>query len=294
MTMKDLVRIRRLTLATRNRNITLSARRLYRKPTNVLIQARVLSSLTEPKGHRQDQIPKRNTSSRVDLRVPFAEKEEAKRLGARWDYKNKVWYAPNGEAELSERWLDQRVYLDVPFTEKAEAKSLGARWDKREGLWYAPNAEPELISRWSYQERFYFDIPYKEREFARLLGCKWDSNWSANYASADNENIEEIKRKYVEVDLNKESVELHGEDRTFLGNRLFIDLIPSTCWFSNARSCISPSDWGRLRKHILTRASFKCECCGSNKNLEVHERWDYNDNNQTQKLKRLILLCKPW
>ena len=33
---------------------------------------------------------------RVDLRVPLAEKEEAKRLGARWDPSEKLWYVPDG------------------------------------------------------------------------------------------------------------------------------------------------------------------------------------------------------
>lgn len=40
------------------------------------------------------------------LRVPFAEKDEAKRLGARWDPAKKLWYvqsAPNLAA--FERWL---------------------------------------------------------------------------------------------------------------------------------------------------------------------------------------------
>ena len=32
--------------------------------------------------------------SRIDLRVPFNEKEEAKRQGARWDTGQKVWYVP--------------------------------------------------------------------------------------------------------------------------------------------------------------------------------------------------------
>jgi hypothetical protein len=30
------------------------------------------------------------------LNVPFAEKDEAKRLGARWDSAKKKWYAPSG------------------------------------------------------------------------------------------------------------------------------------------------------------------------------------------------------
>lgn len=29
---------------------------------------------------------------RVDLKVPFAEKDEAKKLGARWDAARKIWY----------------------------------------------------------------------------------------------------------------------------------------------------------------------------------------------------------
>jgi hypothetical protein len=40
------------------------------------------------------------------LKVPFAEKDEAKQLGARWDAKKKKWYAPLG-ADLARfsRWL---------------------------------------------------------------------------------------------------------------------------------------------------------------------------------------------
>ena len=32
---------------------------------------------------------------RTNLRVPFAEKDEAKQLGARWDAAKKVWYIEN-------------------------------------------------------------------------------------------------------------------------------------------------------------------------------------------------------
>ncbi len=45
---------------------------------------------------------------RVYLRVPFAEKEEAKRLGARWDQESKRWFVP-GERDLNPfaRWRPQ-------------------------------------------------------------------------------------------------------------------------------------------------------------------------------------------
>ena len=35
-------------------------------------------------------------ASRVDLAVPFAQKDEAKRLGAKWDVAKRVWCAPSG------------------------------------------------------------------------------------------------------------------------------------------------------------------------------------------------------
>ncbi len=41
------------------------------------------------------------------LKVPFAEKDEAKRLGARWDAAKKKWYVPAGvELAPFARWMD--------------------------------------------------------------------------------------------------------------------------------------------------------------------------------------------
>lgn len=40
------------------------------------------------------------------LKVPFAEKDEAKALGARWNGERKSWYVPDGKAtEAFARWL---------------------------------------------------------------------------------------------------------------------------------------------------------------------------------------------
>mmetsp|Transcript_79265 Transcript_79265/g.220355 ORF Transcript_79265/g.220355 Transcript_79265/m.220355 type:complete len:826 (-) Transcript_79265:47-2524(-) len=44
------------------------------------------------------------TGGRVDLHVPYRQKEEAKRLGARWDPRAKVWYAPLAQPELLAKW----------------------------------------------------------------------------------------------------------------------------------------------------------------------------------------------
>ncbi len=68
-----------------------------------------------PEGTRVDNTRVDNTRSaprggapakaQVFLKVPFAEKDEAKRLGARWDVASKKWYVPNGvDAAPFSRW----------------------------------------------------------------------------------------------------------------------------------------------------------------------------------------------
>ena len=138
-----------------------------------------------------------------------------------------------------------KTYLAVCFEEKEEAKKLGAKWDVIQKKWYAPNNEPLLLEKWK---------------------------------------------------INTEPVILLGEDRSYGGNKLFIDLIPITCWFTNVRSCVHPRDWDRLRKYVYERVNYICECCNidtqkSNCIIEAHERWDYNEATQIQKLVRIVALC---
>ncbi|MEV7779375.1 DUF5710 domain-containing protein [Kitasatospora sp. NPDC088351] len=140
----------------------------------------------------------------------------------------------------------ERIWLDVPFAEKDEAKAAGARWDPAARRWYAPRPGVATLERWAAGE----DIP-------------------------------EL---------------LPGEDRS-LGSGLFIDLVPSSCWFTNVRSCIVQKDWDRLRRMIYSRAQDRCEACGAGQDreakrwLEAHERWTYDNARRVQTLKRLICLC---
>ena len=62
-----------------------------------------------------------NTGMRINLKTPFAEKDEAKALGARWDPKKKCWYIQN-VADLTPfaRWI-----TDSPSSASPE-KSKGA------------------------------------------------------------------------------------------------------------------------------------------------------------------------
>ncbi len=89
---------------------------------------------------------------------------------------------------------------------------------------------------------------------------------------------------------------LPGEDRAF-GAGLFVDLVPSSCWFTNVRSCVSPQDWERLRRMIVSRAGQRCETCRrpadrmTGRWLEAHERWAYDTATSVQSLRRLICVC---
>ena len=87
------------------------------------------------------------------------------------------------------------------------------------------------------------------------------------------------------------SEEFPGEDRSFGGNHLYVDLVPKGCWFKNVRTNVSPSDWDSIRKTVYKRAGFACEICGAKGRLEAHERWSYDDETHVQKLVRLIALC---
>jgi len=75
---------------------------------------------------------------RICLRVPFSEKDEAKKLGARWDAKRKVWYVPRGfDPDIFKKW--EQTAIDSPEDEIQDTTLPGAkrgfirRYDKKCG-----------------------------------------------------------------------------------------------------------------------------------------------------------------
>lgn len=84
-----------------------------------------------------------------------------------------------------------------------------------------------------------------------------------------------------------------------MGNpKLTIELIPSTCHFSNVRTTVTPKEWDKIRFLSYEAANNKCEICndsgkyqGYKHNVECHEIWEYNDETHAQTLKGLISLC---
>eukprot|EP00966_Prymnesium_polylepis_P161197 3725005-Prymnesium_polylepis.1 len=87
-----------------------------------------------------------------------------------------------------------------------------------------------------------FYVPYEEKEHAKELGAKFDWNRKVWYAPND-EIAKQMQKKWKILKLPLD--ELTGEDVTYQGNTLFIDMIPSSSWGENARRYVDPSDWHR-------------------------------------------------
>ena len=71
-----------------------------------------------------------------------------------------------------------------------------------------------------------------------------------------------------------------------------VELVPSTCWFSNVRSEVSRTDWDTLKRLTSKAARYRCEVCGGRGSkwpVECHEVWTYRTG--VQQLVRLIALC---
>jgi len=80
--------------------------------------------------------------------------------------------------------------------------------------------------------------------------------------------------------------------------KLTIELIPSTCHYSNVRTTVKPIEWDKIRFISYAAAGNVCELCGDTgknqgykHNVECHEIWEYDDVNHIQRLAGLISLC---
>lgn len=145
----------------------------------------------------------------------------------------------------------------------------------------------------------WLDVPFADKDAAKAAGARWDPKARRWYAPRP--GIVELARWLPRPPI---PAVLPGEDRQF-GGGLFVDLVPSSCWFTNVRSCIDPLDWERLRRVVFDRAGHVCEACGAGPDraagrwLEAHERWAYTDDpgpgrdggGAVQALRRIICLC---
>ena len=76
--------------------------------------------------------------------------------------------------------------------------------------------------------------------------------------------------------------------------KLPLELVPSSCWYSNVRSQVTPKTWDRLRGLVAATAGSRCTICGragSGHPVECHEVWGYDDERRIQRLEDLVALC---
>jgi putative DNA primase/helicase len=93
---------------------------------------------------------------RVDLEVPYTQKDAAREAGAKFDSASKCWYVKNPIAWAKcKQWFDpfaseqekavcppmdiERHWLDVKYEHAKAARKRGYEFDKEAGCWYDPS-----------------------------------------------------------------------------------------------------------------------------------------------------------
>jgi uncharacterized protein YbaR (Trm112 family) len=79
---------------------------------------------------------------KIYISIPYSLKEEAKLLGALYDYDKKKWYV----IDQTKLKIFNRVFLNVPFDKKDIAKELGGLWCPDRKKWFTPKFNQKLIN----------------------------------------------------------------------------------------------------------------------------------------------------
>lgn len=92
---------------------------------------------------------------RVYLNIEYKQKEEAKKMGARWDAERKKWYATQDKIDSTDlkKYVvePKRVYYRLPFKFKEQAKELGGRWCQEERKWWFDKTHKEFEDYFDYE-----------------------------------------------------------------------------------------------------------------------------------------------
>jgi hypothetical protein len=77
----------------------------------------------------------------IYVSIPYSLKEDAKLLGALYDYEKKKWYVTDHSILKN----FNRVFLNVPFDKKDEVKLMGGIWCPDRKKWFTPKFNKKLI-----------------------------------------------------------------------------------------------------------------------------------------------------
>ena len=84
------------------------------------------------------------------ITISYSNKDEAKKLGAKWDLNKKSWYYDDKITDENKQKLNllekekanesvidiNKNYINISFSKKKLAKTYGARWDTTVKKWY--------------------------------------------------------------------------------------------------------------------------------------------------------------
>lgn len=135
--------------------------------------------------------------------------------------------------------------------------------------------------------RQYLQCSFEQKDEVRRLGAHWDPIAKKWYvpAWANAARFAAFLNPLAEPAL---------ADEGQMTGQLYIDLVPSTCWYSNVRSMVSPSLWNDIRRIVYAQSNARCEICkgrGPAHPVEAHERWAFNMSSKMQTLQRIEALC---
>lgn len=183
----------------------------YPKNIDNAIQGEPLDSAKYSKQQSQENTPTPNISQYdTKLNTPYAEKDQAKALGAKWDNANNSWYVPAGlDLSKFEKWLPrekeqskqssdklanspaqtpqgqtnaipqaQRLYLYTRPSDNEKMQELKAqgiiKFDLPNKLWYAHKDNAEAVKEWTTRP----NVPTPEQaltDHLRSMGIKVDA-----------------------------------------------------------------------------------------------------------------------
>lgn len=123
-------------------------------------------------------------------------------------------------------------------------------------------------------------VPFIEKDLARAQGARWNPVTKVWFAppGCDHEKL----RRWLTPPVWTAT------------ENLFVDLVPSSAWYSNLRSELTPAEWKAVSTSTYKASRYLCCACGGKgptHPVECHERWSYDERTRVQTLLRLCSLC---
>ncbi|MFC9872965.1 hypothetical protein [Nocardia salmonicida] len=101
------------------------------------------------------------------------------------------------------------------------------------------------------------------------------------------------RRRFVDTTTSSRAVRVTAPTTRPSPPRLAVELVPKTRWGVDLRSELSAREWKRLRGIVCEAAGNRCEICDGvgRRAPDCNEVWEYDDQQQIQRLVRLEALC---